>query len=475
MAIDKVTFNEALNNKVKAAEIANDNLSPEQKGQLINRWGAELWNKWTSVDTNQYELDDTEVSAARTKGKNNAQEKTDGFDGETDGKGSAVGTGASALGALGGGVAGVMTSLIAWTGKAQGAAKFFGWLAVATGAALLSIATLLKTLKPNQEPAQACEDLQTVMSDANDRLKEEQEVLEEGNDKFIKYSADLEEAYKSTDEAKNAEEEEIKMLEQEYNRLVAKAQAAQQGGEPLTEDEKAQLDFIPTRIDFLNGRIAEITTATNKRIDEREAKVEDQTEIMDNSAEAMEEIRGETQFSAEFDEDTVDNAEMVSTAADIGMIGSAANVVAGITIMLKPDLFFKKIINMILGGIAVATSTAAGFLFMGVKQEQKEFAATAEAEVNARQATEANTDEFDDFYQNSLEDFGNAVDINKEKNPFEYNPTNVVPASIPTESANNENTSTQTIQPAPQTKQQPVTESEKVADEKSDKYKKDEI
>ena len=72
-----------------------------------------------------------------------------------------------------------MTSLIAWTGKAQGAAKFFGWLAVATGAALLSIATLLKTLKPNQEPAQACEDLQTVMSDANDRLKEEQEVLEE--------------------------------------------------------------------------------------------------------------------------------------------------------------------------------------------------------------------------------------------------------------------------------------------------------
>ncbi len=421
MAINSVDMSKALKNEAYAAQvIRSGKCSGSERSQLAAQWGSDKITKWESVDSTQYEITDDDKSTARTKGEKRAEEgaKTDkdgnvnneGFDGKSDGVESAVGTAAVGAGsAVAAGVATASAVAILTTKTADEASKKAftnGWLAAVVGAAMLAVSLILKAMNPNAEQAQACDNMAPVMQDSQNELGEQQSALSETTNDVIESTDELSEASEEANKNTEAAQKDYEKLQARYQELVAKQEAAKSGGEPLTDAEKAEFQQLSGMLGTAFENLQNIKIEGDESLEEAKEAVEEKQEVYDNAAMKMEEVQEITDFSAEFDEATVDNAKMVKTAAYVGIAGSALTVAAGASHL------FKWITGESVGGaIAMATGAAAGVTFASVVKDQNNYIERAEAGVNNRQATEEVNLNTNDVYEEKLDNYAGSVDM----------------------------------------------------------------
>ena len=403
MGINSVDMTRALSSETYAMQvIRNKAASPSERGQIIAHWGAEKVNKWESVDSTAYEITDDETETAKDKGYDNAKKGTNGFDGKADNASSITTSAVNIVGGLGGGVLGVLTAIssVAST-KWVPDPKF----AAATGAVLLANSIYLQTAKPNKEPANACEDMMEVLEESQNDLTDKNSEMEEETNDIVKMSEDAEQKNKEANEKIEDNKTIIDFYQKQYDALMAKAEAAKNGGEPLTPEEKAVLTKIAPLMTQLSGEIGETNESTSDEVEDLYSKIEGKQETYDDTAETMAEVQGTTEFAASFDTDTKHNANLVKDTALLGTIGAAGVVATGVKALGYAPLWDK-----IFAGIAIAEGISSGIILRNVMKDQNQYANTAEVEIQYRGQTEELNAEINENYETNLDTFAGSLE-----------------------------------------------------------------
>ena len=413
MTIHSVDMTKALNNEAYAAQvIRSGKCSASERGQLAAQWGSDKIAKWESVDSTKYEITDDVKADARSKGAKKAEDaaRTDkdgnvsDFDGKSDGTESAVGATANVAGAAGGVLASI-ASVSGFLTKNKSAT-----LAAISGGVLLASAIMLKSLNPNQEQADACDNLQETMNESQADLEFQQDILSDTTNQITEKTDDLTKASEDANKATETKQKDYEKLQARYQELVDKATAASSGGEPLTEADKAELQQLGATLGQAYEDLTSIKVEGDENIETAKEEVGEAQEIYDDAAVKMEEVQEITEYQAEFDEATVDNADMVKKTSEIGVLGAAGTVLAGVLgwgkSIFHPDFWAAP--------VAVAEGVASGVLFGGIIKDQGDYGSRAQAGVDTRHATEDINTATNDVYEEELDNYAGNIDLMDE-------------------------------------------------------------
>ena len=432
MTISSVNLTRALENQAYAQQvIRSGKCSPEQVEMIRNKYDPNdtgLLDKWKSVDSTQYEITDDEKDVARARGSEKVDKATDGFDGEADNTATKANT-AATVGSAGATAAASTAAVIAAVAGAERTAsqsKASGFLVLASGAALLAQSLILKAINPNKDQAQALDDLAPTMQEAQNELGEQQSVLSETTNDLVESTDELSEASEEANKATETKQKEYEKLQARYQELAAKQEAAKTGGEPLTDAEKAEFIQLSGTLGTAYEDLKNIKVEGDESLEEAKEAVEEKQEVYDDAAMKMEEVQEITDFSAEFDEATKDNAQEVKTCANIGKIASVVTIAAGALHAWKVSSLFGTAEGVAaLGGMAAAAG--AGLVFNGIAQDQEDYKSRAEAGVENRTATEEVNVNTNDVYEEELDNYSASIDMMGE---IEYTETTATETQI---------------------------------------------
>ncbi len=149
MSIESVDLERALESATYAQQmLRSGKVSTEQKGQLVAKWGAENVNRWLSVDTTEYQIDDSDYNTSKEAGKETAIAST-GYDGHKS-YGSVVNTAISTGGAV--------------AARAIAPSAFGQLSAIACAIISSVIAAKYYIEKPNKEQHSAAENLKKLQN-----------------------------------------------------------------------------------------------------------------------------------------------------------------------------------------------------------------------------------------------------------------------------------------------------------------------
>ena len=399
-------------------------ITTKQMSEITARWESRLssWQTTVSNDENQYEFDDSEFKDYKEQGKEAAKEAT-GFDGK---KGRAQARGINdAVTAAGGAVVSYGLTNGALQGVSQGVGKAVGktwgkvigqkasnkgaakamekgttikdakasWVIGAPLAAAQAAAYLAK--KPNQDEKNACDDMQTELTNAQGALAAEQENLQSMGEEIIALS---DEASKANEEA-NTEIEDKKtdydMYKSTYEALKAKVESGQQ----LSDDEKELYKTAAAYMVAAGEDINDLTESTGETVNSLYSDMETYQEGYDYTAETMGEVEGQTDFAAGFDTATRDMCYVEGAAQSV-------NALSGYTSMVKAGKFAAS------GGLytawawAFAAMGAAGGAISTVgATEQFTWAGDVGKEIDIRKQTEDLNAETLDVYTEEVDSY----------------------------------------------------------------------
>ena len=398
----------ALSNKSDAIKYLNSpDATSEGKAKIVAKYGAAQVDKWTSVDSTKYEISDDEKADAKSRGRDNAESATDGFDGEADNTKSTISSSVNVVGGVAGAAAGVLSTMSSSLNNilcfCNNIKIAFGAIVAAIGALLLSNAIYLKSANPNEEPAQACEDMAQVMQDEAAALDETQQTMEEAEAESTALADEANETNNDGNKNIDTKKTEFDFYRNRYNALKAKAD----NGEKLTPEEKALMTKLAPLMNNIGTEIEGIETSTSDKVSALSDKIGECQTVFDDSAETMETIQGETEYLAGFDEDTESNAKAVAATSDIGVAGALGVMGGGYKVISQAwsKGLFAAPTEIILGGVAIAEGVASGLIFKSVISDQNEYANKASNAINERGITEEANTATSDMYDEKLDTY----------------------------------------------------------------------
>ncbi len=335
MSIESVDMDRALTSQAYAQQVLRSgNVSAEQKGQLAAKWGADNVNKWISVDSTKYEIDDVSYDAAKDAGKDAAKDST-GYDG-----GKSYASVKDAVVTVGAHVAGqtVLKNVAAplvdklATGaidKAQQAGKNVkcdptGEASFIVGCTMgLAEGIRYMAEKPNEEQVDAANHLLTnELPESMASLSEAQGMMADASEEVTELTEEAE----SINEDANQKIEEDKTIFDFYKMQYEALKAKKERGEQLTPDEQALMKQLAPMMEDMNEDITSITENTSGQVNDLNDEIGEYQEVFDESAETIAEVEGVTDYAENFDENTrtMCYVEGVAQGINAGMSGYSA-------------------------------------------------------------------------------------------------------------------------------------------------------
>ena len=181
---------------------------------------------------------------------------------------------------------------------AKSAGQSIGCIVGCVAGAATAAAYFIK--KPNKEEKDACDDMQTELTNAQGALTAEQENLQSMGEEIIALS---DEASKANEEANTEIEDkktEYDMYKSTYEALKAKVESGQQ----LSDDEKELYKTAAAYMVAAGEDINDLTESTGETVNSLYSDMETYQEGYDYTAETIGEIEGQTDFAASFDKST---------------------------------------------------------------------------------------------------------------------------------------------------------------------------
>lgn len=391
-------------------------ITATEMGEITATWKDKLksWQNTVSQDENEYEFDDSEFESSRSKGKKVAQEATD-YDGDQTGQimrttatniGSAGSLGASlannglnqasinlgnakeavtskllgkkvtetvtkdAAGNITSSTTSQTTRKVAEKGAENGSKASNASAYIAAGIAIATaIAYRLK--KPNKEQKEACDTMQTELTNAQGATQEAQSEMESMSDELI----DLSDEANTINEDANGEIEnkktEYDMYKSTYEALKAKVDS----GEQLTEEEKALYKEVVGYLTATGEEISDITDETGDTVQDIYDDMGSYQEGYDYAAETIGEIEGQTDFAASFDKST---QKQCYTEIASQSMNAASGAIAGARLLVGPWW------QWVIGAASIAAGTSSAFAAI----EQGQWAGQVGNEIEVRKDTQ---------------------------------------------------------------------------------------
>ncbi len=412
MSIESVDLERALESATYAQQmLRSGKVSTEQKGQLAAKWGAENVNKWLSVDTTEYQIDDADYDASKLAGKESAKQST-GYDGEggstASAVGSAIGAGASAVGALapsvlGGGIECAGNFLTTGSRSLSGAgstlsetakgAKNLG--AYATVILAAAVAAKYWISNHNKDEHEAANHLkENELPEAQGSLNEAQGLMEDASEEV----AELTEEAEAVNEDANEKIEENKTLFDFYKQQYDALKAKKESGEALTPDEQALMKQLAPLMEGLNEDITTTSEDTSDQVNDLNDEIGEYQEVYDESAETIAEVEGVTDFAEGFDEKS--RTLMYVEGASQGVNAASATRAA---IMLSSGGPWNWAFAAV--GYAAAASSA------GAATQQFAWAGDMSKEIDLRSETQDLGTTTNDMYDEELENYATNIEV----------------------------------------------------------------
>ena len=422
MAVSSVDMERALTSRAYARQVWQlGKLTAEQKGQITEKYGADVVKEWTSVDGTKYEIDDVSYDAAKEAGKKTVAESV-GHDGSTGSTvsaiGSAAGGAAVTAGALAPGAAKSVTQTalnvfskdgpISEVGtplgdraaeqatenakNSKGADNALGDYATVILAAAVAAKYYIEN--PNKDQAEAAEKLTaSELPQGQEYLYDAQNSIQEATD----MATELAEEAEDVNEEANDEIEKNKVEFDYYRAQYEGLKAKKESGEKLTEDEIALMKKLTPMMEDLSVGITDIENETSETVNDLNDDIGDYQEIYDNSAETMAEVEGVTDFAEGFDETTrtlcyVEGAGQ--TLNSMGALRAAARLSAG------------SFWNWAFAAIGYAAALASG----NAARQQFVRASTMTEEIHARRDVQELNGETTELYDEHLDAYAGTIE-----------------------------------------------------------------
>ena len=413
--------------------------SAQEMGAIVSQYSDKIHTWQASVDSNQYEWDDSDYDQYIEDGREIGMEATGGHTRKDQAGDVAKATGditAAAGGAVmslaGGKIIGEVTKGVVADALATSAAKAVGtkvggkaaeklveegakkaieegtkkgaetltqkgaeqvgknissYIAIAIG---VLVAATYWIKKPNKEGAKACEDIKNPLANAQGALQGSQAEMENMKTEMVQLSDEA----SSQNDNTNAQIADKKTEQDYYMSIYRSIKAKIDAGKKLSDDEKALYKVAA-------GKINNTGTNINNLVEENQLIISDINESMgtyqegyDYAAETMGEAQGLVEYSASFDKQTKTLAyvEMISQGLNLASVGIALAKLAATIFM--PSTW----IAMAAGAGAMASSGIA-------MKEQADIAKNAGNTIEQREITEDINAATQDVYDVEIDNY----------------------------------------------------------------------
>ncbi len=410
MAISSVDLDRALTSASYAQQVLRSgNVSVEQKGQLVEKWGADNVNKWLSVDSTSYEIDDFDYKYAKEAGADSAKDST-GYDGgKTYG---AVGDAALSAGAavggrlLGGQLVNAGAKLIGASkdimqdtlslGTKKGPVKLSD---IATAILSSAVAAKYWLQKPNEDQVKAARQLMSNdLPEGFSTLEEAQEDLEEASAKVTELTEEAD--AKNEDANKKIQEQKAQFdyKKQQYQALKAK----KEGGEELTPDEEDLLKRLAPEMEGMVSTISETGETVTSEVGALNDEIGEYEASYDESAEKIATVEGVTDFAEGFDENTRTMMYVEGAAQGVNMVSAG---IAAVKLWAKATLSFGATT------VFAAMASAAALASRKAMTQQLGWAKEMTSEIDLRREVQDEVSNKTDLYDEELDNYAGNVEI----------------------------------------------------------------
>ena len=404
MAVPRVSFEEAMQSKAAAMNYlrSTQNVSNEERGQLIGKYGADFVNKALSVDSTEYHIDNADYDDFKQAGNDSAKDSA-GYDGGKTYGGvvdTALSAGATAVGFTVGAkvVDKVGVKLLGEGGSvSKGVASHASDIAIA----ILSSAVAAKyyIAKPNKEQHEAAIHLmQNELPESNGQLAMTQEEMAEASEEVIELTEEAEEM----NEEANDKIEEDKTLFDFYRAQYEALKAKKESGEALTPDEQALMKQLAPLMEDLGEEINTTTEDTSSEVGDLNDEIAEYQDIYDESAENIANVEGVTEYAEGFDENT--RTMMYFEMAAQGINAASAGVAAA-RLWAKNGLSFGALTPF--AAMATAAVAASGNAVI----EQKDWASHMSEEIDARRDVQDYTAQTQEVYDEELDNYAGSIEV----------------------------------------------------------------
>lgn len=362
--------------------------SPQEMGAIVSQYADKIATWQTSVDSNQYEWDDSDYDEYIEDGKEIGMEATGGHT-----RADQAGDVAASTGHLVGAAAGTATTIalggVKEASKNVGAiaGKLTGKAAGKAGAeatknalpfsayigAIVAIATYAAYLikKPNKDGNEACKAVANPLTNAQGALQGSQSEMEKMQAELVNLSNEASAQNDNTNSQIVDKKTEQDYYLKIYNSLKAKISS----GKELTADEKSLYKFVAAEINNTGANIDSLVEENSVIITDINESMGTYQEGYDYAAETMGEAQGVAEYSASFDTQTKSFAYVEAVAQGINAVGG---LVAGLRLLVGP------IWQWVVGFASIAAGVGSG---VAVK-EQLDIAKNADNTLQTRKVTE---------------------------------------------------------------------------------------
>ena len=401
MAISSVDLDRALTSASYAQQVLRSgNVSVEQKGQLVEKWGADNVNKWLSVDSTSYEIDDLDYKYAKEAGADSAKDST-GYDGgKTYGAvGDAVLSAGAAVGARLGAkaVGNAVEAAVGWIPGVKVETKSLSDIATA----ILSSAVAAKywLQKPNEDQVKAARQLMSNdLPEGFSTLEEAQEDLEEASAKVTELTEEAD--AKNEDANKKIQEQKAQFdyKKQQYQALKAK----KEGGEELTPDEEDLLKRLAPEMEGMVSTISETGETVTSEVGALNDEIGEYEASYDESAEKIATVEGVTDFAEGFDENSRTMMYVEGAAQGVNMVSAG---IAAVKLWAKATLSFGATT------VFAAMASAAALASRKAMTQQLGWAKEMTSEIDLRREVQDEVSNKTDLYDEELDNYAGNVEI----------------------------------------------------------------
>ena len=397
--------------------------------EIENAWGQKVVARWQEIyenDENEYDFPDDDFKSSYESGKENIKEQS-GASGKAD-KLSAGDVAGTCLIAHDAAVTAtlVSTSLVCSEGTflaVKGVTKEVA-LKNALVAALIVFALasfyfatsqIFKNAHYNRKQADDLKEIKdNILPDAQGELSGVQYGLDETVGELEELSEDAEDVNDESNEEIKDKKAEFDVYMRSYEYLYNKLQK----GEQLTPDEMQFMQDLGKILTELGITIEDLTKVTEEDVQAIFEDMEGYEDLFAEYSDKMAEILGKTDFVAQFDEATVENAQKAKTIAQVGAwAGGVIGIANGIVIAKAAAAisgFFTMGMGIAAMAIATVSTALAGFgakAFGDAAKEQKDYKDIAKEAVAVRQETQAMNDDTQDIFDDSNDIYGDYKDL----------------------------------------------------------------
>lgn len=401
MAISSVDLDRALTSASYAQQVLRSgNVSVEQKGQLVEKWGADNVNKWLSVDSTNYEIDDFDYKYAKEAGADSAKDST-GYDGgKTYG---AVGDAALSAGAAVGArlgakaVGNAVKAAVGWIPGVKVETK--GLSDIATAILSSAVAAKYWLQKPNEDQVKAARQLMSNdLPEGFSTLEEAQEDLEEASAKVTELTEEADAKNEEANKKIQEQKAQFDYKKQQYQALKAK----KEGGEELTPDEEDLLNRLAPEMEGMVSTISETGETVTSEVGALNDEIGEYEASYDESAEKIATVEGVTDFAEGFDENTRTMTYVEGAAQGVNMVSAG---IAAVKLWAKAGLTFGATT------VFAAMASAAALASRKAMKQQLGWAKEMTSEIDLRRQVQDEVSNKTDLYDEELDNYAGNVEI----------------------------------------------------------------